>query len=550
MPDEATVNDQAAGTPIASPSDQGQSAADVSNTADQSAGTQESDVFNPSLEADPWADLGKETTDETVKTDDKAADKKADEPDKKDEAAATEKKPADEPKKETEAEKSLEDQVLEEAFGDKKPDDDTKKPDEPAKEEDLDKLDPKEMIERQRNAQAKSWAERNAKRAEIVKDFQYSDKPITEIATKFKELNEGRYTEFAQHAAHELVDANPDATFQRAYVVSMMKRNPYFDPKTAVIPTLEQVIAGNFGQQNGNGTNAAPDASAGTQPNLVELTKELDATLGFDWRNPANDHETYDERELMMVKTLRTLESQAKADAAKLVQQQQQQPTEKAKELEKPQGVSDEKKAEISGELNKTVIDYRTQIEAKVLPWIAKNTGLEISKDDTPEITAFKENLMLHYKGTDYQRANNIPSDFETYATTESTVAPQLEEVWTRIIDVQLKETLARMEGKTADAQKFHAEAEAERVSVITLLAQANKEFKTKRIDPHLTLLGTLSTSLTQKSHEASQRIEVVSNGGDVSRSPAPAKNHATADDIWNSMTEEAAEEDRLRQAA
>ena len=209
-----------------------------------------------------------------------------------------------EEKKEEGEEKSLEELTLEEAFKDDAVGDKTTAPSE--KEADLDKLDPAEMIAAQRNATARAWAERNAKKAEIVKDFQFEDKPIAEVASRLEEINPTRYVELSQLAAHRLVDSNPDAAFQRAYAVKMLQQNPKWDVASATLPTLDDLIA--------NGTKAkekVPETKAPAPPaELAEVTRELDNQLGWDWRDPSLDENFVDERELAMAKTLRALEQQ------------------------------------------------------------------------------------------------------------------------------------------------------------------------------------------------------------------------------------------------
>jgi hypothetical protein len=542
MADDATVNAPATESTDAAPPVVDQSVADVSDSQSQSAGVPKSDAFDSSIEADPWADMSKETPDDTAQTTDQQA-----EPEKSAEAVKTEEAPKEE--------KSIEEQVLEEAFGDNPPETPAKdeKPKGPKDftDEELDTADPEAMIEAQKTAQGKAWAARNARRAEVVKEFAYSEKPITEIATNLRQLNETRYTELAQHAAHELVDANPEATFQRAFIVSVLKANPYADPSKVKVPTLESVINGTFAQQNGHQPAAQGDA-ADPLAAFAEQTKELDTMLSFDWRDPANDDQFYDQRELAMAKVLREAEKNVKAfaQATKPPEQKEEKPPEQQPQNGQQSKYTPEQQEEIRGDLDKGIKAYRSEIDAKILPYIAKNTGLEISTDDTPEIKAFKENLMLHYRGTDYQRANDIPSDFEAFATNESSVADQLNEVYTRIVDLKLKEVVAAREGRKADVEKFRKDAEDERVNVINLFGVANREFKARRIDPHLKVIGKLSTSLTQKTTEASRRVEVTSNGGEPPASRPPVKNFATAEDVWEDMAESAKEDDRLRAAA
>ena len=163
--------------------------------------------------------------------------------------------------------------------------------------------------------------------------------------------------------------------------------------------------------------------------------------------------------------------------------------------------------------MQKVVKDYRDEIEKKVLPYAFKNTGLEISASDTPEMKAFKENRMLLYKGTGYERANNLSSAFESFAYNESSVRNELETITTRVVAAQLKEVQAKRAGDKAGADKHHREAQDEMVPMFQLFGQANKEFKELYIAPDMALIGKLSSQLSEPIKEASERVEVVSNG-------------------------------------
>lgn len=531
-------------------------AVEASTTPATTESVETTDVSTPTTEekavetskpfdnGDPWAGLGEETEEksetepaasETDKTDDAA--KKAEEP------AKTEEKD----EKSTDGdEKPLEDKVLEELFADES----EKK--EESKEEDLDKQDPEKMIAGQRNATARAWAERRDKKATIVDDFQFPQKatgafkPIAEVAATLKDQNTERYVELSRHAAHELVDANPDATFQRAYAVKMLSIDPNWNPAKANIPTLDDLIRGNV-----TGSQTTTETTASEQiPELAELTAELDKALDFDWRDPANDGEFTDERERQLASTLRAMEAKVKAEVTEK--------TDLKTQLEKlNKDVEDIKATKIDGDqtaiktsLNETMRDYRGSIEEKILPFITKNAGLEISKNDTPEISQFKQRKLELYTGTEYERANGLDSAFETFAYNESSVKKELEDLITRVIDIQVKESNAKISGKTADAAKYHAEAEEERVPLMTLLSQANKEFKERYITPDFEMIGKFSSNLAAPLQEASERQEIVSNGSGVGSSQPKKVEHATADDVWGSMVTEAEQEERLRASA
>lgn len=471
---------------------------------------------------DPWADLGKEAGDKKETDDDKPAEAKPTEP------AQTEEGKKDETKSE--------DDSLEELFKDADPE----KSEDPTQEE-LDKMTPEELIERQKNKYAKDWAERNSKKAEIVKAFQ-ADTPIAEVAQKLEEVSKERYTELSQFAAHQLVDTNPDATFRRAYAVKMLAKNPNWDPATATIPSLDDLIAGTAA--------AAPATKSDTPavpPELATMTKELDESLEWDWRDPALDENFVDDREKAMAKSLRALEATAKNTSTESSELKAK--LDKAeKDLEAlTAGKTETENTVLQTKLHETITEYRTSISEKILPYIAKNTGLEPSKDDTPEITAFKANRMKLYTGTEYQKANGIDSDFETFAYNESSVKKQIEEVTTRIVDAQIKESQAKLANNTADAHKYHEEAEAEKLPMIQLLAQANKEFKEKFITPDMELIGKLSGKLAAPIKEAAARVEVVSNGGGSGTERPKEKDYQTADDVWNEMPKESEKDDALR---
>ena len=483
---------------------------------------------DPFASSDPWAGIGDETQAEEQKQDEEK-------PAATDETPAAGEQPAAEEAAKDD-EKPLEDQVLEEAFSDEPADD--KKPAEPT-DEDLDSQDPEAMIAAQRNKTARLWAERNAKKAEVVKAFQH-DTPIEEVAASLKEISPERYTQLSQHAAHALVDANPDATFARAYAVKMLQKDPNWDPATAAIPTLDELLAG--GVATHSETSAVP-------ADIAEITSELGTEIDWDWRNAENDSNFMDDRERVMAKALRAMEDAAKAVTAEkddLKGKLEQAATAKPE----PPAVTDEQKA-VGTMLNSEIIPaFRKGVEEKMLPFIAKNTGLEVSPDDTPEIAKFKQQRLELYTGTEYQRANGEDSAFESFAYNESSVRKELETLVTRLVDSQFKEAKARHAGNTADADKYHREAEDEKVPLMTLFAQANKEFKARYITPDLELIGKLSGNLAAPRIEASERQEIVSNGSGDGTARVQKPEYETADDVWGSMVKEAEKDDTLRAAA
>jgi hypothetical protein len=173
-------------------------------------------------------------------------------------------------------------------------------------------------------------------------------------------------------------------------------------------------------------------------------------------------------------------------------------------------------------------------LQSKLLPLIAKNTGLEITEEDTPEIKAFKERRLQLYTGSEYDRANGYASPFESYAYNESSVKQEINLITDRIVDAQTKEARARLEGKAEDAKRFHALAEAERIPMMEMLARANKEFKALYIVPDLELISSYSSSLTSRQKEAAARIEVANGQAGTFQPSQP--DYETADDVWNNM--------------
>jgi hypothetical protein len=486
--------------------------------------------IDPFDRADPWANIDKEP------------DAPAEEPEKAPETPDTDKteKAADEAEKDKADDKPLEDQVLDEVFkpeGDKKPEDEK---------EDLENQDPEKMIAGQRNATARAWAERQQKMAEPVKLLRYPDKetgeftPIADVAQKLEEFNPERFAELSQFTAHQLVDKNPDGAFQRAYAIKLLAANPNTDLRTVKIPTLEEVIA--RGSEPAN--TAAPAVDV---PELKDLTADLDKTVEWDWRDEKLDGNFVDEREQAMAKALRGMEANVKARAGETetLKAQVTDLTAKLETAAKPQEESPAV-ATFKAKLTETIGKYENGVREKLTPYLAKNTGLEVSKDDTPEIAAFKQSRMELYTGTEYERANNLNSRFESFAYNESTVKAEFETLFSRIVGYQKLEADALIANKTADAAKYHSLAEDERIPLFNLFAQANKEFKAKYIDPDKALIGTLSSKLAEPILEKSERVEVTGGGGAPSQraKPLPA---TTAEGVWDNMVTTAQQEEVLR---
>lgn len=427
------------------------------------------------------------------------------------------------------AEKTAEDEVLEDVFGEPQ---ETKE----LTEAELEALPASELIERQKNRYAKEWAERNAKKADVLKKFQH-DTPIAEVVQSLEEISKERFAELSQHAAHSLVDANPEATFKRAYAVKMLAKDPNWDPASP-IPTLDELISG----------NAQPAARPQATPaEISALTADLDKALEWDWRDEKLDENFLDAREQALAKTLRAVEAVSKAAIAEK-EEANRQLADKAKELEGLKaGKQETDNTALQAKLHETTATYRSSVSEKLLPYIEKHTGLAPSKEDTPEVAAFKASRMELFTGTAYEKANGIDSAFETFAYTQSSVKNQIEEVATRIVDAQLRESHALLNGNAEDAAKFHAAAEEERIPMMNLMAKASMEFTKLRITPDMNLIGKLSSKLAEPIKEASERVEVVSNGAGHGASPRQTRDYESAEDVWGSMVDEAVQEDALR---
>lgn len=473
-------------------------------------------------------------------------------PAKADEPAKTEppaKKEAETKTEKQEGELSEEDQILAEAFGEKKPDEEAAK-DKPDSEEEIDKQSPEEMKKAQPNATAKSYLERAEKVYTPAKEFKYGNIQASEFAEKLTGfIGQEKMQEFSQTQAHKLVDENPEAAFHRLYAVKMLAKDPSYKYDPSNVPSLDELLSGKQAEATGTVAENATNATAAELPaELTAITKDLDGEIGFDWRNPENDHMFLDDRERVMATTIRELEKKAVAEA-----QSKSELTEKLGKLEKSvetittNNQTEEQKA-VRRDVETNINTFRSSIETKILPYIQKNTGLEVSKDDTPEVAAFKERKMALYTGDEFERSQGAPSRFETFAYYESSVKQDLTNLANQVASAQFKQVVAKRQGNEAEAKRLAGEVEELRIPTIQLLAKANDEFKARYIDPDIKLLGMKAAKVAEPILQAAERIETVGQGSTHSK---PAKrDYKTADDVWGGMVEESAEEERLRATA
>jgi hypothetical protein len=444
-----------------------------------------------------------------------------------------------------------EDQILAEAFGQKKADEKAEGEEESDPEEAIDKQNPDEMKAAQRNATAKSYLERAERVYTPAKDFKYGTIQAPEFAERLTGfIGEEKMQEFSQTQAHKLVDENPDAAFHRIYAVKMSAKDPSYKYDPSNVPTLDELISGQRTSETSSTSDASAETAAATEipTDLASITKELDGVVDFDWRNPENDSRFVDELELAMVKTIRGLEQKALAES-----KSKSELTEKLSKLEKSvEQITTDSRTEgqkaVQKDLDTAVNGFRSSIETKILPYIAKNTGLEVSKDDTPEVAAFKERKLALYTGDEFERSQGLPSRFETFAYERSSVKQDLMNLAQQVVDAQLKAVVARRNNDAAKAKQHEAEVNELRIPTIQLLAKANDEFKAKYIDPDITLLGMKSAKVAQPILEAAERIETVAPG--TAHSKPVKKNYSSAEDVWEGMVSESAEEERMRSAA
>lgn len=442
------------------------------------------------------------------------------------EVKETEKPAAEAKEAEKTAETTPEDEVLEEIFAEKS--------DEKAQEDktaDVDKMTPEEALNLQRNAAGKEYLKRAERVYQPLKSFKYGEIAPDELNTQLSEfLGTDKTAEYAQFAAHSLVDANPEAAFQRAYALTMLQKDPNWDYRSAKIPSLAELTANN-GQ--------LPQNEPQTRT-LDELTKDLDKELAFDWRDPQNDGDFVDERELLMANTLRAIEAKAVADSTTASELQAK--LEKAEKdlAELSTGKQSQEQIVFRGKLEETYGEYRTGIESRLLPHLLRNAGLEPSKDDIPEIAAFKQKKAALFNGSTQKE-----SPFEQFAYQESSVKSQIEQVMTRIITAQSAEAAALLKGDKPSARKAHESAQEESIPLIRLLGQAGKEFIDREIKPEIELFGRLSGRSAQPQKQASARKEVVSTSSNT-KAPAAISNARTSEDVFANVVKQVEAEARL----
>jgi hypothetical protein len=476
----------------------------------------------PFEQEDAWADFGKKDVSDAATKENETTAVEPDKPaPKSDKEPKTDEKAEEKPDNEQDDSAVEEDEVLADLFGKAKEKDET----ETALTD--------EMIKALRPA-AQAAAKRNERKAELVKDFQYADKPITEVMSRLEELSPQRFQEMRSIAAQDLLDADPEAFFRRAYAVKMLASNPNFDYRTAQIPSLDDIISGTFGAQDTN--------------NQVNAADELADRLGFDYRDPAND-DFLSETNLEMVRAIRALE----ADKAALIKKGEGQ-SEEFKTLQKQaEDIAQEGQRRYAAELNTTmesvVNEFRTSIESKLLPLIAENTGLTVKPDDSPSIKSFKERKMELYAGTDYEKANNQSSTFENFAYYASSVKDEFMKVFDRLAPLHETEARAKLSGNAAALQKTRALINETRIPLFTLYTKANEEFKTRFIAPDMELLGSLGKTISQNINTAKQRVEVVSSGAQT-RADTPQPEYDSADDVWDAMVTNAQKNQQLRTGA
>ena len=468
---------------------------------DMPLGTAE-DVWNSDTESEDAATVETETPAEKPADEKSADDKSADE---KDDAS-----------------------LIDDIFNEKE-ESETEKPDEK-------QYTDEQLLDSQRNKFARDWAERNAKKAETVKRFQFNDTPIDVVATELAELAPERYKDLERHLAHKLVDENPSATFARAYVVEKLKADPEWDWQKAQengeIPTLEQLIKGELVKQE---ANSAPDAVQTTgDDELDALARDLTDELDFDWRDPANE-DFFTSEQIKMVRMIKSLEQKALADKSQAAEKDARFNEISAKLEKIENGFQSVEQTRFEEELTSNIKSFREPIENQILSNIAKHHRLEVTAADTPEIKAYKESLMLQYRGTDFERANGYPSQFEFFAENESSVKKELETVIGRVIGAKTEETKARLKGDTATAAKYKQLASDEVTSLGLLYHQANTEFMKLHIAPVMKALDSASRSLSKHNTDSSKRIEIAGLGAPQNRPLQQQKVFETAEDVWNS---------------
>lgn len=486
-------------------------------------------------DADPWANLGKETESDTEKTTDKAV-----------EAPKTDEKPAETPADDAEKAKTAENddeiKALDELLASDKPIDPEKT--EAEKEEELDKQDPAAMEAGQRNAVTKAYLQRTQKYAAPLRDLKYGKiEPEAALTQLESVIGSDKIAALKKVAAHELVDSNPDATFQRAYVRKMLAKDPAFDYTKAEIPTLDDLVNGKLAPVK----EAAPAAE---MAELEELTKDLSAVLEFDWRDPANDERFIDDRELAMAKALRGLEARAKTqspelEAAKLRLQELEKAEAERAEAEKAK-TNETATVEVQHATSEAIQNYQTSVEELLMPRIFAKNQLTPDPADTPEIVDLKKRMVELYTGDDKAKELGQPSAFENFAYYRSSVADKLVERVQYVTKLQRQYAEAKVAKDAAKMAEVEKLAVAERLPIMRYLIDADREFYAAQIKPIMDLAGA-SSQRAAPIKQASARVEVVSNAGSAPATTPKRVDAATADDVWGNMVKTAAEDDRAR---
>lgn len=485
--------------------------AEVSETVQ----TPENVESSPFSKNDAWADFGKP----------EQIEEKVEEPESREIAEAGEVKAEAKTDAKTDAEPlavSEEDALLEEIFSDSE----------------LDSLDPQEVIKEQGSRRKMAAARRNAELAEVVKEFQGADKPLSEIAARLEALAPDRYRELAETSAHSIVDANPEGTFRRAYVVEMKKADPNYDWQSETLPTLKDFIDFKNGAQTP--TPAAQAVTAETAKAIAELD-----SLPFDWRDESND-ENFHKEDVTMLKALRTLDAENKAKDAQSTAQAKENSELKDRLSKIETGLQTTEDTAFERETITSFETYRSDIEKTILPHIEKQTGLAISESDTPKIKAFKQNAMQLYTGTPHQKATNQFSTFEDYAYFESSVSDKLQ---TQIGIVKTANENLVKATRTKDQNAidlYSKQLQSTRIPMMELMSAANKEFKAQRITPFLEALEEAGANLSTHINQAAQRVEVATGAASPSAT-APKAEYKSASDVWDSMPTEYAQQTAVR---
>ncbi len=515
-------------TPSAASSEGASTSADTiaaeNQATDTSAPPEKSSEIMPPISSDPWdAPFGDATEEkpETEKSDVETDTPKNDTPD------------------------VAEDALLEALLEDEETAPDTKEDAEaePTKETKSEELSESEkLIEALPTNAARKAARVNEKKAEVIRQIQFNEITPEEFDGKLNEYNSDFAAKYSQHSAYSLIAQNPDASFQRAYVEKMRQIDSKFEYKPEEMPTLDNVIARLSEPEQTDPLAFIPSED------FSKALDEADEILGFDWRDPAKDAEFLDERELALARVVReALKPQAvaepeKADPEKVAMEA------RLKELENGK-VSEEQQA-FQAEAQKGIYEYRNEIETKLFPNIAKIHGLSPAESDTPQMKAYKENLMVKYQGSDHDRAKGYASEFEIFATEESTVAADLNKVYERVATATVQAIQAEKAGDKTKAANLRRAAQDEKVTIFNLISRADKEFYHARIAPFMTVIQSLGAGLTQKISNSGKRIEVVSGASGASPAPPPqAKTYDSADDVWNSMPNEILAAQKLRAA-